>query len=195
MNIIFDGMTENEIKSIPQYKKRYKKGEIILSSGTKTDCLGIVVSGSVAIVNDDLWGNRSVLNHLGKGQVFAETYAYLNEPLLVSVQANEDTEILFVQIKNASEKLVRNLLNISNKKSLALSMRMFHTAHKTVRSRVLAYLDTVSTQKSSKEFDIQFNRQQLADYLSVDRSALSNELSKMQSEGLISFRKNHFKIL
>ena len=88
-----------------------------------------------------------------------------------------------------------NLLTISARKNLALSGRSFHTAPKTIRGRVLSYLNTVSLQKHSNEFDIPFDRQHLADYLNLERSALSKELGKMQRDGLILVRKNHFVIL
>ncbi len=92
-------------------------------------------------------------------------------------------------------KFVTNLLSISAHKNLILSERGFHTAPKTIRGRVMSYLNSVSLQKRSREFDIPFDRQQLADYLNLDRSALSKELGKMQRDGLISARKNHFIIL
>ena len=92
-------------------------------------------------------------------------------------------------------KLIFNLLQISAHKNLTLSLRSFHTAPKTVRGRIMAYLNSVSLQNHSAEFDIPFNRQQMADYLSLDRTALSKELGRMRNEGVILFRKNHFKIM
>jgi CRP-like cAMP-binding protein len=91
-------------------------------------------------------------------------------------------------------KYIANLLTISAHKNLILSGRSFHIAPKTIRGRVMAYLNSVSLQKNSREFDIPFDRQQLADYLNLERSALSKELGKMQRDGLISCRKNHFTI-
>ena len=92
------------------------------------------------------------------------------------------------------KKLTAGLLAISSMKNLHLTGRSFHTAPKTVRGRVMAYLNTVSLQARSREFDIPFDRQQLADYLNLDRTALSKELGKMQAEGLIRTKKNHFMI-
>ena len=91
-------------------------------------------------------------------------------------------------------KLITNLLLISSYKNLLLSGRSFHTSPKTIRGRVMAYLTSVSLQKHSREFDIPFDRQQLADYLNLERSALSKELGKMQKEGILTTRKNHFTI-
>ena len=149
---------------------------------------------------------NKVRNWVRKGGLFAEAYAMLeDEPLLVDVMANEDCSILFLKIKNAlspskspeswNYKIIRNLLMISSRKNLILSGRSFHTAPKTIRGRVMSYLNAMSLQKGTKEFDIPFDRQQLADYLNLERSALSKELGKMQKEGIIKTRKSHFIIL
>ncbi len=146
------------------------------------------------------------LSHVGNRQFFAETYALLeNETLLVDVRANENCRILFFRIgslkrlRSSNElwamKFICNMLEISAHKNVVLSGRSFHISPRTIRERILSYLNTVSLQKHSTKFDIPFDRQQLADYLNVDRSALSNELSKLQREGVISCRKNHFELL
>lgn len=208
--MLFRGMTDSEIAKALQvleaHEKCYKKGETLLIAGTITERMGLVLQGSVTIESNDAWGNRTIISHVGNGQVFAETYALLeNEPMLVDVTASEDCRILFlrsgrIQSLNSSLepwalKHITNLLTISMHKNMILSGRSFHTAPKTIRGRVMAYLNSVSLQKRSREFDIPFNRQQLADYLNLERSALSKEIGKMRREGLISFRKNHFSIL
>ena len=202
-------MGENEINAalseLRSHKKKYKKGDVILHAGKFTNDIGIVLSGSVTIESNDMWGNRTILNNVGVGDFFAETCALPeNEPLLVDAVANENCEVLFLKVRGLMEsmpmkapwqiKLLKSLLVISSRKNLMLSGRSFHTSPKTVRGRVEAYLNSVSLQKGTKEFDIPFDRQQMADYLNLDRSALSNELSKMKKEGIINFRKNHFQI-
>ena len=209
-SMLFRGMTETEISNALQVlearEKNFQKSETLLIAGTITERMGLVLEGSVTIESNDVWGNRTIISHVGKGQVFAETYALLeNEPMLVDVTASEDCRILFLRsgriqsLKRSLEpwilKYVTNLLTISMHKNLILSGRSFHTAPKTIRGRVMAYLNSVSLQKHSREFDIPFDRQQLADYLNLERSALSKELGKMQRDGLISCRKNHFIIL
>lgn len=165
--------------------------------------LSLVLEGSITIESKDVWGNRTILSCVGKGQLFAETYALLeDEPMLVDVIANEDCRILFLRVGGTQEflsisapwalKLAANLLINSSLMCLHLSERSFHTVPKTVRGRVMAYLNTVSLQTRSKEFDIPFDRQQLADYLNVERTALSKELGKMRDAGLT--KKNHFVI-
>ena len=206
---LFQGMTEAEITEALQvleaHEKRYEKGEILLTAGSVTERMGLVLVGSVTIESNDIWGNRTIISHVARGQVFAETYALLgNEPMLVDVTANEDCLVLFLGAGGMpmradtprpwAWKYVTNLLFLSAHKNLLLSGRSFHTAPKTIRGRVMAYLNSVSLQQRSHEFDIPFDRQQLADYLNLERSALSKELGKMQRDGLIACRKNHFTV-
>ena len=207
--ILFRGMTEAEmieaIQVLEAHEKLYEKGETLMNAGLATERMGLVLDGSVTIESNDAWGNRTIISHVGKGQVFAETYALVeNEPMLVDVTASEVSRVLFLRsgriqgLTNSLRpwvlKYIANLLTISAHKNLILSGRSFHTAPKTIRGRVMAYLNSVSLQKNSREFDIPFDRQQLADYLNLERSALSKELGKMQRDGLISCRKNHFTI-
>ena len=207
--ILFQGMslqeTETALRTLKAQEKRYIKGDTVLFAGNTTERMGLVLKGSVTIESNDMWGNRTILSHVGKGQFFAETYAFLgNEPMLVDVTANEDCHILFLlagrlkQLNNSMEpwalKYAANLLTISAHKNLTLSGRSFHTAPKSARGRVMAYLNSVALRKHSREFDIPFDRQQLADYLNLDRTALSKELGKMKKDGIISVRKNHFII-
>lgn len=208
-SMLFRGMTELEITKALQvleaHEKSFQKGETLLIAGTITERMGLVLEGSVTIESNDAWGNRTIISHVGQGQVFAETYALLeNEPMLVDVTASEDCRVFFLRsgriqsLKNSLEpwalKYITNLLTISMHKNLILSGRSFHTAPKTIRGRVMAYLNSVSLQKHSREFDIPFDRQQLADYLNLERSALSKELGKMQKDKLILCKKNHFLI-
>ena len=208
-SMLFRGMTELEITKALQvleaHEKSFQKGETLLIAGTITERMGLVLGGSVTIESNDAWGNRTIISHVGQGQVFAETYALLeNEPLLVDVTASEDCRVFFLRggriqsLKNSLKpwalKYITNLLTISMHKNLILSGRSFHTAPKTIRGRVMAYLNSVSLQKHSREFDIPFDRQQLADYLNLERSALSKELGKMQKDKLIFCKKNHFLI-
>ena len=124
---------------------------------------------------------------------------------MVDAVANEQCAIMFLRIGGLfgsgfegqpwSNKLVRNLLMISANKNLILSGRSFHISPKTARGRIMAYLNSVSLKKHSKVFDIPFDRQQMADYLNLERTALSKELSRMKREKIIDFKKNHFEIL
>ena len=206
-SILFKGFDDTEIsellKALNAAEKKYNKGEMIFSSGEITDKLCFVTAGGVTIESNDMWGNRTILNLVGKGQFFAESYALLPDvPMLVDVCAAEDCSIVFLSMKSLADlndtiraRLLANLLTITTRKNQHLSSRSFHTAPRQVRGRIMAYLNTISVQKHSRVFDIPFDRQQLADYLNVERSVLSNELSKMQRDGLIRCRKNHFEII
>nr|WP_294492507.1 Crp/Fnr family transcriptional regulator [uncultured Mediterraneibacter sp.] len=207
---LFSGTAPEEIESMLQCLRAevraYKKEERILSMGDTVSEIGIVLSGSVRIENNDIWGNRSLLDRAGAGQIFAETYACVpGEKLMVDVVAAEDTRILLLNVGRLittcpntcayHEKLIRNLLTVSAQKNLHLSRRIFHNSPKSIRGKLLSYLSDQAVRCGKKEFDIPFNRQELADYLGVDRSAMSNELGKMQKEGLLLVRRSHFRLL
>ena len=196
---------EAMLKCLEAREKQFQKDETIYYVGDRVSELGLVLSGSVLIENDDLWGNRSILDRIGPGQIFAETYACVpGEKLLVTVTAAEKTEVLFLNVgkilrvcTNACSfhaRLIRNLLTLSARKNLNLSRRIFHTSAKSIRGRLLSYLSWQAVKQGSREFDIPFNRQQLADYLGVDRSAMSAELGKMKREGLIQVDRSHFRM-
>ena len=206
---IFQGIAEEEITSLLQClqatERTYQKGETILSEGSITENMGIVLSGMALISCGDIWGNTSVLGHVTPGSVFAEVYACIpGEPLLITVSAAEDTTVLFMNVgrilstcTNACPfhtRLARNLLTVCAHKSLQLSQRILHTSSKSIRGRLMSYFSQCAKQAGNSTFQIPYNRQQLADYLGVDRSAMCHELSKMQKEGLISYEKNRFSL-
>lgn len=205
--VLFRGMKPGEVESMLECLKaktrKYKKGEVIFPVGEKTNSMGFVLSGVVSIEIDDVWGNKSIWTHVTSGHVFGETHASLpSEPMLVSAVAAENAEVLFLNIGRLMKicqencachtKMIQNLLTIMAQKNLGLSRRMAHLAARSIRGRLSSYLSFESVQRGSLEFTIPYNRQQLADYLNVDRSALSNELSKMQKEGLLRTEKNYF---
>lgn len=208
-NMLFKGLSEEELRDCLHALSgricRFEKDAVILRAGDPAEHMGLVLSGSVTVESNDAWGNRTILSHVGPGGFFAETFAFLHDSvLLVDVTANEDCEILFLSVgalRNLPEnvnwrlKLISNLLMISMHKNRTLSARSFHTAPKTIRARVLSYLNTVSLQEQSTEFDIPFDRQQLADYLNVERTALSKELGKMRADGILHYHRNHFRLI
>lgn len=208
--LLFRGMLPQEIEGmldcLGAVSRDFSKGEMICREGDVTEAMGLVLSGKVQVENIDLWGNTSILDTIGPGFVFAETYACIpGEPLMVNVVAVEATEVLFLNMARVLEtcpnscphhnRLIRNLLAVSAQKNLNLSRRIFHTSSKTIRGRVLSYLSYQASKQGSYAFSIPFNRQQLADYLSVDRSALSGELGRMQKEGLLQVDRNRFRLL
>lgn len=205
--MLFQGVSETDAEAmlhcLQAVCRSFRKNETVLHSGEKTGELGLVLSGSVNIENDDFLGNKSILENIGPGQAFAETYACIpEEPLMVNVTAAEDCEILFLAVERIltvcpsacshHSRIIRNLLYVTAQKNLVLTRKIFHTAPKSLRGKLLSYLSFQAVKQGMNRFEIPFSRQQLADYLGVDRSALSNELSKMRNEGLLTFEKNRF---
>ena len=209
MNLInsqlFRGLDEAEITSLlgclNAVERSFQKGEVILSEGSITENIGIVLSGMAVISCNDIWGNTSILGNVAPGSIFAEVYACIpGQPMLVTVSAVEDTSVLFMNVgrvlatcTNACPfhtRLVRNLLTVCAHKSLQLSQRIQHTSSKFIRGRLMSYFSECAKRAGSNSFLIPYNRQQLADYLNVDRSTMCNELSKMQKDGIIEYERN-----
>ena len=185
--------------------KDFSKGNIIFHTGDVVSKMGIIMQGTVFIESNDIWGNRSILSVVEKGQAFAESYGYTKSPMLVDAVAAENSTIVFFNLNILLEdiyqtkpwlfKIQKNLLLIATNKNIILSNRSFCTAPKTIRERLSIYFSQQAMINKSSDFTIPFNRQQLADFLNLDRSALSKELCKMRDDGLIEFNKNHFKLL
>lgn len=204
---LFRGFTGEEVEGVlgclSARPVRYRKGEFVFHMGDTITSVGMVLEGSVQIIHEDAWGDRQVLARMGHGQLFGESYACAaGEPLMVSVVALEDSQVLFLDVKKMMtvcssacrfhSRLIQNLLSIMAVRNLTLTAKIDHMGRRTIRDKVLSYLSWQSEKQGKRKFDIPFNRQQLADYLAVDRSALSAELSKMQKEGMIEFKRNHF---
>ena len=181
----------------------FKKDEYIFHAGDSTSSLGLILSGSILVIREDFWGNRNIINSLGLSQCFAETFACARNSMMeVSVTAASDCQILFLNVQNIltdsssgcedMNLLIKNLLSDLAQKNIAFTEKLSHLGQRTTRAKLISYLSAESRKHHSVSFDIPFTRQQLADYLFVDRSGLSSELGKMQKEGLIDFHKNHF---
>ena len=182
----------------------YDRNQTVLHSGQHADEIGLVLTGSLYIERTDFWGNRSILSSVEPGQFFAETYVLTQDPMLVDVTTAKPAELLFMEWNHLRSslhskiagisKIMENLLQISVQKNLLLSQRIFCTTPKTVRGRLLVYLSGQAELAGSNRFEIPFDRQGLADYLNLDRSALSKELGRMRDEGILRFHKNQFEL-
>lgn len=207
---LFRGMEPQDISSmlgcLRARQQSFAKGQVIYQAGDCVTAMGMVLEGVVRIQRDDFWGNTSILSVLQPGQMFAETYACVpHEPLMVSVVAEQPSTVLFLETPRMlqvcsngctfHQKLVENLLMISAEKNLSLSRKIACTTAKTIRGRLLTYLSHQAQRQQSASFQIPFQRQQLADYLNVERSALSNELSKMQRDGLLKVDGKQFVLM
>lgn len=180
----------------------YAKNSVLFHTGDKTKEFGILISGEIYIESIDLWGNRMILHQISPGGVFAETYAFCRVPMMVDVTAVQNSTVLFVDLsilltaeyqkKSWYVKLLQSLLILSTNKNLLWSSRVLCITSKNIRSRVMIYLSSEAMKCGTTEFSIPFNRQQMADYLNVERSALSKELGRMQKEGILTFHKNRF---
>lgn len=206
---LFHGIRENEIAHVltclNAREKSFSKNDIIFRAGDTVHDIGLVLSGSVNIVVNFYWGDSNIFGHISRGDIFAENFAAIpGKELTCDVVAAEDSVILFLNFSNIlttcnracgyHHRLIHNLVRISAQKNLNLSSRMMHTAPKSLRERLLSYLSEQAMIHGNSHFTIPFDRQQLADYLGVDRSAMSNELSRMQKDGLIVYRKNEFTL-
>ena len=206
---LFQGIREHEIEAmltcLSAEERTYGKDAYIYRAGDVTGRLGVVMEGAVNIIKDDVWGNRKIIENIGRGQIFGETYACLKgEPLMVDVQASERSRILFMDVNRIlttcssscdfHNRLIRSLMYVLAGKNLMLTKKMDIITPKSLRERVMVYLSQESVKQGGRTVTVPFNRQQMADYLSVDRSALSAELSRMQRDGVISYEKNRFTI-
>lgn len=187
-------------------KRRIKKDELIFTSGDKLEYIGVVLSGNVYIVQEDYWGNRTIIASISQCGIFGESFSCSQiQSIPVSIIANTDGSILLIDCTKIltlcpsscsfHSLLISNLMKVLANKNIALTSKMKHITKKTTREKVLSYLSECAVSFGKNYFEIPFNRQELADYLSVERSALSNTLCKMRDEGIIEFHKNKFHIL
>ena len=206
---LFRGTTEQELSDLleclaPTYRD-FVKSEWILRQGEDVSSVGMVLSGRVQIMEEDFWGNRHILADAWPGDLFAESYAFLpGELLRVSVVAAEPTRVMLLESRRMVQvctnacrfhsRLLQNVLAEAARKNLALTRKISHMSKRTTREKLLSYLSSQSLAAGADVFEIPFNRQQLADFLCVDRSAMSNELCKMRDEGLLSFERNSFHL-
>lgn len=185
--------------------RTFKKGEYVLRQGEHLNDILVLAGGSLHIQKDDYWGNRSILGQIGIGEIFGEAYAAPESgTLLNDVIALEDSAVFFFDVKRIittcssacrfHTRVVQNLFFTISEKNRSLVRKLDYMSKRTTREKLIAYLSEEAKKENSPYITIPFNRQQLADYLSVDRSAMSKELCRMRDEGLLEFEKNQFKL-
>lgn len=207
---MFAGTTEDEISSILTCLDakifNYQKGEFVFRQGEYLSDITILLAGNLYIQNDDYWGNRSILGQISVGEMFGEAYAAPESGALQNdVVAVEDSTVIFFNVKQIlstcptacrfHSMIIQNLFFAISEKNRKLVQKLAHMSMRSTREKLISYLSEESKNQNSSSFTIPFNRQQLADFLSVDRSAMSNELCKMRNDGLLEFDKNSFKLL
>lgn len=204
---LFYGIAEAEIESmlgcLSAAKHCYQKGEYVFSRGELISALAILLEGCIHIQKEDYWGNLSILNEISEGELFGEVYACLgDDEILYNAVAVKQSIVIFLDISRVLTmcpsacrfhgQIIQNLLSVLASKNKILTQKLEHMSQRTTREKLLSYLSEQSLRAGSPSFEIPFNRQQLADFLSVDRSAMSNELCKMRDEGILLFDKNRF---
>lgn len=207
---LFSGVGEEDISSMLSCLggsfKAYKKGEYILREGERISDIFILVEGKIHIQKDDYWGNRSILSELSVGEMFGEAYSSPESGVILNdVVAMEDSSVIFFNVRRIlttcssacrfHNMIVQNMFFAISEKNRKLVQKLGHMSGRTTRAKLISYLSGEAKRQSSSAFTVPFNRQQLADYLCVDRSAMSNELCKMRDEGMIRFEKNRFELL
>lgn len=209
-NSLFFGIDEQRISYLLEDLRarweEYEKGQTILQEGSSIQEIGIVEEGRVMISHFDVWGRASLLGQIGPGDVFGEAYACApDQALQVHVMAMEKTRVQFLHIqqflriydpsRHEHSLFLQNLLQIGAKRTLQLSRRMRYMEQKTIRGKLMLYFSDCAQEQGSKTLVLPYNRQQLADYLHVDRSAMCHALSLMQEEGRIRYHRNEITLL
>ena len=207
---LFSGVGDDEISSmlscLGATLRVYKKGEFVLRQGERLSEIMVLAEGNLHIQSDDYWGNRSILGEICAGEMFGEAYAAPESgALLNDVAAVTDSAVVSFDVKRILTScssacrfhtiVVPNLFFAISEKNRKLVQKLGVLSKRSTREKLISYLSEQSKKQNSASFSIPFNRQQLADFLSVDRSAMSNELCKMRDEGLIRFEKNRFVLL
>ena len=204
---LFSGISEEEVTAmlscLNAEERSFPKEAFVLRAGDTAGSIGLVLSGSVLVIQEDIWGNRNILSKAGPGQTFAAAFACAPGSVLnVSVVAETPVTVLFLDVKRILtvcpsacahlSRIIRNLLGELAEKNLRFGEKLTHMGQRTTRSKLMSYLSAEAQRRGAVEFDIPFSRQQLADFLGVERSGLSLELGKMKQDGLLDFHKSHF---
>lgn len=208
--ILFNNIEENNIipllGCINGKVKKYQKGDVIYNEGDNITLISIVLTGKVQMNRYDYNGNRSIVAIIEKSHLFGEAFACSGiNKIPVEVEATEESEILFVDTSKILKpccnacgfhtQMIQNLLRAVSLKNIILNNKIEVTSKRTTREKLLTFLYLKSKEYGSNSFYIPYDRQSLADYLEVERSGLSMEISKLIKEGIIESNKNYFKII
>lgn len=207
---VFYGMNDEELRGLLECFnariRRYEKDEMIIRQGDMIANIYLILDGEVNIEKDSYWGRRIIISRLSRNDNLALSFVGSKDvESSVDAIAIKDTLVLVLSYEKCTSMcqnactrhkvLINNLFQILSKENIELIQKIENVSQKTIRDKLLTYLSNEAQKRHSNNFDIHFNRQDLADYLNVDRSAMSFELSKLQKEGLIEYNKNHFELL
>ena len=206
---LFEGISAQErsamLGCIGYHIGTFKKGGVVALEGENLKHIGIVLLGSVDMVKEALWGNRTMLLRIRKDEIFGETFACGEDNLsVVTFQVSEDARILFLPFDRVMHsctmacrfhhQLIENMVHIIANKNRDLMRKVEVVSRRSIREKLLTYLSIQSQTQGSRYFEIPLGRLELAEYLCVDRSALTRELAKMKDEGLLDYDRNWFRI-
>ncbi|MGM9561588.1 MAG: Crp/Fnr family transcriptional regulator [Phascolarctobacterium sp.] len=206
---LFQGLDMEEINEVLQrfhgLIKHFPKSDYIYLAGDCVENLCVVLEGTVQMIKEDIWGEKAIIANLGAGSVFAENFlGRLGDRSVVSYFVASDSEVLMLPLgrmlfdsntnSKASQRLMCNIVSILADNNTRLIEKTEILCKKTLRSKILAYLEQEARNNGSHRFTIPFNRTDLANYLDADRSALTRELARMREEGLIDYNKNTFEL-
>jgi len=206
---LFQGVEEIDLEAmlscLGATERKYSKNDVILLAGTRVTSVGILVEGNAQITRDDAEGNRAILSELEKADLFAEAYvAAGSEEIPITVVATTDCRVVWVPFSkivgtcsNACgfhKTLVQNMMKVIAVKNIWMNEKMRILSCKTTKEKLMTYLSDYSERTGKNKFKIPFSRNELADFLSVDRSAMSRELSRLRDEGYLDYHKNEFEL-
>lgn len=207
---LFDGIPAEDLDAILSciggHTMDVRKGKLVFQEGDPATHVGMVLSGAVRLVRTDYYGNRSIVAHIGPAELFGETYACAAVTALpVSIVADADGKVLLMDCRRITtsctnacafhNRMIFNLLRMVATKNLVFDQKIQVTSQRTTREKLMAYLLNQAKLQGCSSFTIPYDRQGLADYLEVDRSGLSAEISKLRKERVLESEKNHFVLL
>ena len=207
---LFDGIHPDDLERmlicmgarVDSFDKKYT----IFAEGTPAKYVGIVLSGEAQTVRGDLYGNRTILSQASAPELVGEAFACAQiQSIPVSVIASEPCEMMFIDCGHIlhtcqnncgfHQQLIFNLMKDLAVKSIRFHQKSEVTSKRSTREKLMTYLSMMEKETGSRSFEIPFDRQELADYLEVDRSGLSAEISRLRKEGVLESRKNRFTLL
>jgi len=207
---LFDGVDSNDLSAmlacLNARVSSYQKNRVIFQEGDPAKYVGIILTGAAQIVREDYYGNRSIVARIEPAELFGESFACAGVASLpVSVTAAEDSQVMLIDCRRLTvsctsacsfhSRIIFNLLQVVATKNLLFNQKIEITSHRTTREKLMAYLLIQAKQNKSSSFTIPYDRQALADYLGVDRSAMAVEISKLRKDGIIACEKSHFELL
>lgn len=203
---LFFGISDEELKGILEcFKARvrtYDSGEVIIRQGERILNMYMVLEGCVNIEKDSFWGRRIIVSRVNPNENIALAFVASKNVSNIDAVAAQKTKVLVLSYEKCTSMcqnactrhrvLINNMFEILSKNNIDLIQKIENISQKSIRDKLLTYLSNEAQKKKSNSFEVPFNRQELADYLNIDRSAMCFELSKLQKEGFIEYQKNKF---